>query len=595
MEHKRKVAPPIEVLRRYVPETLKHPWLLAATLVGSVGIQVASLASPWYMRQFFNLLATTEKAGDRQQFIYLIIMIVIISLAGWAMRRLRGWSQVYLEAMVMNGLSQSAFEYVMQHSAHFFSSQFSGTLTRRISKYKDAYEALFDALTMSFLPLFIFIVGATCVLFIRNHTLGEWFAVAIFISIYLQFKATALRQPLRDIRATEDSNVVGTLADAISNHNTVTLFSGSRHEGTLFRTATERWRSATIRSWIADENIWTIQGLLMIVINIGMLSGTYYFWSRGELMIGDFVLIQAYIITGFDQIANMNRDLRRVYDAFADGGEIVAILNDVHDIKDAHGAKAFVVDRGNIAFNDVSFYFHEERSILNNMSVTIRGGQKVALVGPSGAGKSTITKLLLRLYDIKQGTITIDDQNIAEVTQDSLREKIGFVPQEPILFHRSLMENIRYGKRNATDEEVIEAAKKAHCHEFISKLSSQYDTLVGERGIKLSGGERQRVAIARAILKNAPILVLDEATSSLDSESELYIQESLAMLMQGKTVLVIAHRLSTIMNMDRILVINHGAVVADDTHAQLLKQDGLYQKLWNIQAGGFIPEVEEEE
>ncbi len=211
----------------------------------------------------------------------------------------------------------------------------------------------------------------------------------------------------------------------------------------------------------------------------------------------------------------------------------------------------------------------------------------------SGAGKTTITKLLLRLYDVSSGVIEIDGQNIAAVTQESLRNAIAFVPQEPTLFHRTLLENIRYGRRDASDEDVYEAARKAHCHEFISVLPEAYDTFVGERGVKLSGGERQRIAIARAILKNAPILVLDEATSSLDSESESLIQDSLKTLMEGKTVLVIAHRLSTIMHMDRIIVLENGTVVADGTHDELLGKGGLYQKLWSIQAGGFIADEEE--
>ncbi len=223
----------------------------------------------------------------------------------------------------------------------------------------------------------------------------------------------------------------------------------------------------------------------------------------------------------------------------------------------------------------------------------IAPGEKIALVGPSGAGKSTITKLLLRLYDINSGAIEIDGQNIAEVTQESLRNAIAFVPQEPVLFHRTLMENIRYGRRDATDAEVIDAAKKAHCHEFIAALPEGYNTYVGERGIKLSGGERQRVAIARAILKDAPILVLDEATSSLDSESEHLIQDALEVLMRGKTVIVIAHRLSTIMKMDRIVVLEGGQVVAEGTHEELLQQGGLYHKLWSIQAGGFIVDEED--
>lgn len=238
--------------------------------------------------------------------------------------------------------------------------------------------------------------------------------------------------------------------------------------------------------------------------------------------------------------------------------------------------------------DDVAFGFGSERSILQNYNLTINEGEKVALVGPSGAGKSTITKLLLRLYDVTGGTIRIDGQDIATVTQDSVREAIAFVPQEPILFHRTLMDNIRYGRRDATDGEVIEAAKKARCHDFITALPLGYDTFVGERGVKLSGGERQRVAIARALLKDAPILILDEATSSLDSESEALIQEALTVLMEGKTVVVIAHRLSTIMHMDRIIVMEKGDIAAQGTHDELLNSEGsLYHKLWSIQAGSF--------
>jgi ATP-binding cassette, subfamily B, bacterial len=233
--------------------------------------------------------------------------------------------------------------------------------------------------------------------------------------------------------------------------------------------------------------------------------------------------------------------------------------------------------------------------LLAGLNLHINSKEKVGLVGPSGAGKSTITKLLLRMFDVQGGKVTIDGQEISKITQDGLRDSIAFVPQEPILFHRPLMENIRYGRRDATDEEVIAAAKQAHCHEFILNLPEQYQSYVGERGVKLSGGERQRVAIARAILKNAPILLLDEATSSLDSESESLIQDALETLMKEKTVVVIAHRLSTIMKMDRIIVMEKGEVVAEGTHQQLLEDKGLYQKLWKIQAGGFRDEPAPEE
>lgn len=311
--------------------------------------------------------------------------------------------------------------------------------------------------------------------------------------------------------------------------------------------------------------------------------------------IGDFVLIQSYLMTVFDRLVMINHQLRRVYDAFADAGAMAYILELPHQIADKKKAKALQVTEGAIAFSDVEFHFHADRPILQHFNLAIRAGERVALVGPSGAGKSTITKLLLRFHDVNSGEVLIDGQNIAHVKQDSLREAVSYVPQEPVLFHRTLMENIRYGRRDATDEEVIAAAKQAHCHEFISKLPLGYDTYVGERGVKLSGGERQRVAIARALLKGAPILLLDEATSSLDSESEALIQDALSVLMKGKTVIVIAHRLSTILSMDRIIVIEGGQVVAEGTHQELLSQGGLYQKLWNIQAGGFLVDEDEQE
>jgi ATP-binding cassette subfamily B protein len=313
------------------------------------------------------------------------------------------------------------------------------------------------------------------------------------------------------------------------------------------------------------------------------------------LTVGDFALIQAYLFGIFDRLVANHGELRRFYRALADADEMVEILDEPHEIQDKENAKPIKVTSGVIDLRDINFYFNVTKPVLKNFTVQIKGGEKVALVGPSGAGKSTVTKLLLRLYDIEQGLIEIDRQNISEVTQESLRNAIAFVPQEPILFHRTLMENIRYGRRDASDEEVLEAAKKAHCHEFISALPEGYGTYVGERGVKLSGGERQRVAIARAILKNAPILVLDEATSSLDSESEALIQDALETLMRGKTVIVIAHRLSTIMKMDRILVLDGGAIISQGTHKELLQTEGIYQKLWNIQAGGFISDPDEKD
>ena len=289
-----------------------------------------------------------------------------------------------------------------------------------------------------------------------------------------------------------------------------------------------------------------IQAFMNIAIEFLIFYIAVKYWGAGVITVGTFVLIQIYIFGLMDSFWGWSRILRDMYESFADAKEMVEIMKLSHSIKDSAGAKSLAVSRGAINLKDVQFSFSAGHGVLDNVSLQIAAGERVALIGPSGAGKSTLVRLLLRLYDIQGGTIEIDGQDIKKVIQGSLREAISFVPQDPILFHRSLKENIKYGKLNATDEEVVKAAKLAHCHEFISALPNGYDTFVGERGIKLSGGERQRVAIARAILKNAPILVLDEATSSLDSHSELLIQDALDVLMKGKTVVVIAHRLSTI-------------------------------------------------
>lgn len=576
------------VIRAYAKEIRKHPGLFWLVIAGAVLVQGAGLASPVYLKQLFNLIAAGNPTPDLMHQLFTLVWIIAgISAIGWMAFRVQVYSIMYLESRSMADLYTSSFYYLIRHSYHFFISQFSGTLTRRISKFSASLEVIVDAMLLNFFPTALFVVGAVAILFIRNHVLGIALGVWVICFIVFQMYVAKLRQPIRVARSKADSKLTGVLADAITNQNTISLFSGNNYEQGLFTGVVELWRKATLRSWNADEYIWSIQGILMVAINIGLLYGAVIYWQKGLISVGDFVLIQSYLLGLFTQLMGINRQLRRFYDAYADAVEMATILETPHEVRDMPGAVSLQAKNCEIEFKNVDFKFHENKQILDNFNLKVSAGEKLALVGPSGAGKTTVTKLLLRLYDITGGSIEIDGQNIAEVTQDSLRDAIAFVPQEPILFHRTLMENIRYGRRDATDAEVIEAAKKAHCHEFISLLPEKYETFVGERGVKLSGGERQRVAIARAILKNAPILVLDEATSSLDSESEALIQEALQILMQGKTVIVIAHRLSTIMKMDRIVVMEGGKVVAQGTHAELLKEGGLYKKLWNIQAGGF--------
>lgn len=593
-KEKGKPAGAGRVLRVYMRYIKRHWLLLSAIIVTGVLLQAANLAAPLYLRQFFNTLSTAPSTSPTTMHALTttLALIGLMWLISWLMSRLQDTANTFYEVRVMEDLYADSFSYLLEHSYGFFISNFAGTLTHRVSRFVRSFESISDTILTQFLPTFLFVSGAIGVLYLRSHVLGAILGVWAVLFILFQIYIAKIRQPSRTARAEADTKVTGTLADAISNHSTIMQFAGTSYEKGVLAGVVGIWRTATLRSWLVDGWTWGAIGLFVVAIQVGLLYGAIIYWQEGLLTVGDFVLIQSYLIGTFNQLMGIGFQLRRFYDAFAEAGEMVEILDKPHEITDKPDAKPLVVTGANIIFDDVSFSFTNVRGVLEYFNLDIPGGQKVALVGPSGAGKSTLTRLLLRMFDVKGGRIVIDGQDIREVTQESLRRAISFVPQEPILFHRSLMENIRYGREEASDAEVIEAAKKAYCNEFITQLPEQYNTLVGERGVKLSGGERQRVAIARAILKNAPILVLDEATSSLDSESESYIQKALDVLMQDKTVIVIAHRLSTIMKMDRIVVLERGAVVATGTHLELLRERGLYHKLWSIQAGGFIQDDE---
>ena len=390
-------------------------------------------------------------------------------------------------------------------------------------------------------------------------------------------------------RAQLNSKVTGLLADTITNHLNVKLFTAYNRERGLFKIINSQYQKLQQFTWDLGNYFEAAQALLMIALELGVMYYAISLWQKGTISLGDFVLIQTYLVSIIMRLWNFGRIIRKYYEAMADAEEMTEILEMSHEIVDSKNAQALQIAGGHIEFKEVNFSYNQTREIVSNFNLEIKPKEKIALVGPSGAGKSTIINLLLRNYDISSGKILIDDQKIINVTQESLWQNIALVNQDPVLFHRTLKENISYGQPQANDDEIIQAAKLAHAHDFIESFSDKYGTYVGERGVKLSGGERQRIAIARAILKNAPILVLDEATSSLDSESEELIQDALANLMKDKTVIVIAHRLSTIMKMDRIVVLEEGKIIEQGSHQELLtKKNGLYKKLWKKQVGGFI-------
>ncbi|MFT5811345.1 MAG: ATP-binding cassette subfamily B protein, partial [Rubritalea sp.] len=388
------------------------------------------------------------------------------------------------------------------------------------------------------------------------------------------------------------SLVTGKIVDSVTNVMNAKMFARRKYEEAYLTDYLNEEVNQALRTFWYMEKLRWFQYTAAMVLMVGMVGYALKIWSEGNMTVGEFSMVAGLAIMLIEAARGLSRSFLEFFEYLGNISDGVAVFVQSHDIVDSEEANLLRVDEGEIAFENVTFIYQEGLKVFEQLDVTIPPKQQVGLVGFSGSGKSTFVNLMLRLFEPQSGVILIDGQNILDVTQDSLRENISMIPQDPQLFHRSLMENIRYGRLDASDEEVVEAAKKAHAHDFILQTEKQYDSLVGERGVKLSGGQRQRIAIARAILKNAPILILDEATSALDSVTEKKIQQGLDNLMKGRTVVVIAHRLSTIAHMDRILVFDQGKIIEDGNHKELLKQSGHYAHLWNMQAGGFLPEQE---
>ncbi len=552
--------------------------------------EVTSVLVPLYYKDLFD--GISEAQGSLTPLIepltHIVLMILAIHGVGWVCQRIARVFNNWLQPTVMADLERTSFAYLLDHSTSFFANNFTGSLIRKVRRLSRAYEDFSDVVQWDLLSLTVIISGSLFVLWFRSPLIVLVTITWIVVFTIINYFVARWRLKYDEKRAQEDSKVTGVLADAVTNATNVRLFTNSPLEKKLFHNITQAYKKITTLSWNIAEINDAVQAGLMIVIEFIIMAIAIRLWAEGNLTIGDFALLQGYLVSLFIHIHRLGRIIRRTYEAFADAKEMIEILETPHEVTDSKSAQPLEVTKGAITFEEVNFSYRKTRHVFKGFDLNIGAREKVALVGPSGSGKTTIVQLLLRHYNIQRGKIKIDNQVIARVTQESLRKHIALVPQDPILFHRSLMENIRYGRLDATDEEVKEAARKAHCDVFIDKLPEGYDTHVGERGVKLSGGERQRIAIARAILKDAPILILDEATSSLDSESEALIQDALQELMKNKTAIVVAHRLSTILSMDRIIVMKGGEVVDTGTHKQLSTKKGLYKKLWEIQSEGFM-------
>lgn len=561
------------------------------TLLGSAIAAGLNIYIPLQFLNLWNVLNTNDFIFVNKA-LHIIVIIFILGLVRLVIARGVSFSNSYFQANTQAGLRKQAFSYMIGHSHSFFVDNFGGSLTQKINKYARAFDRLMDMLVDNGLPLIISSVGIV----IAIYTLVPKYAyiLLVFCIVFLVTALIYVRLKLKYdiIAAQSDTKTTGALADSISNHSSIQLFAGHEYERDRVGGVIDAQKRATLTNWYLWSGLSLIQSFYTVLIEFIIFWVAIGDWKLGLVSVPIIILIQSYLIRLTQSLWSFHSMVRIFYDGFADAQEMALIMEVSYEIEDKN-IRILEKTKGEVIFENVTYIYDKNSTkVFDDFSLTIPAGQKIAIVGTSGAGKSTFVNLLMRLFNLTSGKILIDGIDITSISQKNLREQIAFVPQDPALFHRTLLDNIRYGRRDATDEEVKKASSLANCDKFIDRLPLGYGTFVGERGIKLSGGERQRVAIARAILKNAPILVLDEATSSLDSESEALIQDALHNLIKNKTTIVIAHRLSTIRTMDRIIVIEGGKIIEDDNHERLINKDeGVYKKLWDLQAGGFNKDI----
>lgn len=520
-----------------------------------------------------------------------IAALILVNICGQTCSKLQDYSLWKLEIAVSYDLATMSFDALSNQSMTFHSNRFGGTLVSQTSKFMAAYNQLVEAIVHPFLPVLGSVVFV-CVLLgprvpVYVVVLMMLFGVYAWVS-YIMYKRIL---GLNEQAARAQNDLSGELSDAVTNILTVKTYGREDYERGLFDQAnrevvlrdSKRMRSSLVRGVITAG----IAVVIMSVVALFISGGNAWF----GITPGTLVMMFTYTYTMTLQFNFINSGLQRFNRAFGDASGMTQVLDEPRLVADVPGALDLKVGRGAIDFEGIGFSYEDggvQTKVFDGFDLHIPAGQRVGLVGVSGAGKTTLTKLLLRLSDIQKGRILVDGQDVSACTQQSLRRSIAYVPQEPLLFHRSIADNIAYGRPDATVDEIREAARRANALEFIEKLPQGFDTITGERGIKLSGGQRQRVAIARAMLADCPILVLDEATSALDSESEHLVQDALATLMRGRTCIVVAHRLSTVASLDRIVVLADGRVVEDGPHEQLIAADGEYAHLWSRQTGAYL-------
>ncbi|MBD2249995.1 ABC transporter ATP-binding protein [Nostoc parmelioides] len=566
-------------------------WWYLAMVISEVLHATCGIMLPYAIGEIIR--SVTKSTGDSKQIFDAVsqplMLFTALSLGEVVFGRTAGLLQTILHPIHRQHIVRSLYAYLQHHSHRYLSSSFAGSLAHRIGETSLGVTQTMQMLITEFMSVIIVYIVSTILLYRAYPPLaafvGVWAVMFISISFWL---ATRCRIYSRKAAAAR-SETTGIIVDAVTNLSSSRLFARLGFERRYLNEQLKHELKQVRKSNWYSERIRWFQFISAAILKIGTLYYSLSLWSQGLIATADFVVATSLSLLIISEARNLSRRFIEFFEHIGNVANGVHTIVQPHELIDREEAIAHSITQGKIEFRQVNFSYTDGKKVFENLSITIKPGERIGLVGFSGSGKSTFVNLILRLFDPQSGQILIDGIDIRDMTQEALHAQISLIPQDPSLFHRTLIENIRYGRIEATDDEVIEAAHKAYAHDFIAQIKEGYHSLVGERGVKLSGGQRQRIAIARVILKDAPILILDEATSSLDSITEKAIQDTLDSAMNGKTVIVVAHRLSTIAHLDRILVFDHGRIVEDDSHDNLLANRGAYYRLWKMQAGGFLP------
>tara|TARA_B100001989_G_C24538951_1_gene466321 strand:- start:307 stop:2073 length:1767 start_codon:yes stop_codon:yes gene_type:complete len=574
---------PSTPIRFFLCVTKPYKWWAIAAILAVVSAASASV----YLQLFIEQIVENIEQNKVEIVVYLSLFYPVLYFFSQMTWRLSGWCGSYWLIGSNTTATNILSRYLMNHSHRYFGDRFAGSLSNKLSNVARSMEEFVAMFLWNLLENTVPLVLTTVIFWQTDPLLGICFVGLILFSLILNIVLMPRKRKFSLALAETESKTTGFIVDVITNISAVRQFSRRGDEYFSVQEHTSDVYGKGRRSFMYSEYMMIVNSVVFAGFTLFMFMVLSNMWAAGEVSSGrfvSFILLTTYTSGTFVMLGRIVSQVAKMYGQAEDGLNELTVS---HEVVDIGGAKELMVNSSTIDWKSVGFKY-EGQKVFDDFNLSIAAGQRIGLVGHSGAGKTTFVSLLLRQHDIESGSIKIDEQNIAEVKQDSLRKAIAVVPQEPLLFHRTIRENIAYGKPGATDDEIIEVAKKAQAHNFITALPDSYDTMVGERGVKLSGGQKQRVAIARAMLKDAPILVLDEATSALDSESEVLIQQALENLMEGRTVIAVAHRLSTLRKMDRIIVMEEGSIIEDGNHEQLSKAGGVYEALWNHQAGGFL-------